>query len=88
MSFFCNISNGFDAAIHPLSTLNDFSIEAVIFRAVLTTAVNALLNYYMGRAQMVNAGIEWEISLPENLSISDIDLCGILGNILENAVLA
>ncbi len=52
------------------------------------TAVNALLNYYMGRAQMVNAGIEWEISLPENLSISDIDLCGILGNILENAVLA
>ena len=52
------------------------------------TAVNALLNYYMHRAQTADTEIEWDISLPDTMPIPDIDLCGILGNILENAVLA
>ncbi|MBR1628165.1 MAG: GHKL domain-containing protein [Lachnospiraceae bacterium] len=52
------------------------------------TAVNALLNYYMHLAQNNGIDLEWEIDIPKGLSVSDIDLCGILGNILENAVLA
>lgn len=51
-------------------------------------AVNALLNYYMHMAKSANIPLEWEIDLPKTLSISDIDLCGVLGNILENAVKA
>lgn len=37
MSFFVNIANGFDAALHPSGVLNDFSLEAAIFQAVIAT---------------------------------------------------
>ena len=52
------------------------------------TAVNALLNYYMHRARNAGITLDWEISLPKNPSVTNIDLCGILGNILDNAILA
>lgn len=49
-------------------------------------AVNALLNYYyaMGREKKIR--LHWQIELPEKLPFLDSELCGILGNILENAV--
>ena len=50
------------------------------------TAVNALLNYYMNMAKTSSIPLEWEIDMPAELHVSDIDLCGILGNILENAI--
>lgn len=49
-------------------------------------AVNAILNYYMGMAKSLSIPLEWDISIPKDMSVSDIDLCGILGNILENAI--
>ena len=49
-------------------------------------AVNALLNYYMGIAKSEGIPYEWEISMPDTLNFSNIDLCCILGNILENAI--
>ena len=52
------------------------------------TAVNALLNYYTQMAKTEEAALDLSIELPENTGISDIDLCGVLGNILENAILA
>lgn len=49
-------------------------------------AANAILAYY---ADIINShGIhtDWRIDLPGTLPISDVDLCTILGNLLENAI--
>ena len=43
MSFFLNIANGFDAAIHPHGVLNDFSLDAAVFLAVITTLFTLLV---------------------------------------------
>ena len=49
-------------------------------------AVNMLLNHYAG--QMVEAGVDFsfQIDLPETLTVSEPDLCVVLGNLLENAL--
>lgn len=52
------------------------------------TAVNALLNYYVQMAKADGTPLELEIIMGDELPVSDIDLCSILGNILENAILA
>lgn len=46
--------------------------------------VNALLNYYSDIMSNNNIALNWRIELPGNLSISDTELCGMLGNLLEN----
>ena len=45
-------------------------------------SVNALLNYYETLLEMYGVRRQWEISLPD-CKISDNDLCGMLGNLLE-----
>ncbi len=52
------------------------------------SAVNALLNYYAGVAEKSGIEINWNISLEDTGRIDDVDLCGMLGNVLENAVRA
>ena len=47
------------------------------------SSVNALLNYYETLLEMYGVRRQWEISLPD-CKISDNDLCGMLGNLLEN----
>ncbi|MBO6147633.1 MAG: sensor histidine kinase [Lachnospiraceae bacterium] len=54
----------------------------------LNAPVNALLNYYAHLARELSVKTDWEIALPEDTGISDVDLCSVIGNILENAVLA
>lgn len=49
-------------------------------------AVNALLNFYMQSAKQREIRLHWKIDLPETVEISTMDLCSILGNILENAI--
>lgn len=49
-------------------------------------AVNALLNYYYSMAKSAGIPMEWEISLPDSLKISNVDICCVLGNVLENAI--
>ena len=51
-------------------------------------AVNAVLNHYMQRAIADDIRIDWNIDLSDNVKVSDIDICSIIGNILENAILA
>lgn len=51
-------------------------------------AVNALLNYYAQQAEQAGIALDIRIDMPENLPVSDVDLCGMMGNILENAVAA
>ncbi len=52
------------------------------------TAVNAVLNHYMHRAFADDIKCDWEIDLAEDVNISVIDMCSVVGNILENAILA
>ena len=49
-------------------------------------SVNALLNYLIPSAQEAAIDINLNIDLPDQLIVTDIDLCSILGNVLENAI--
>ena len=53
-----------------------------------SNAVNATLNHFARAAREDGIRTIWRIDLPENCPVSDMDLCGILGNILENALRA
>ena len=57
-------------------------------RYCANSALNALLNFYAGRAEENAIRASFRIDLPEKLSVSDVDLCTIIGNILENAAAA
>lgn len=48
-------------------------------------ALNALLNFYAQSAAKDEIDLRIDVKIPEKLSISDIDLCRITGNLLENA---
>lgn len=50
------------------------------------SAVNAILAYYSGIAAGQSIQTDWHIDLPEQITVSDVDLCTILGNLLENAI--
>ena len=52
------------------------------------TALNALLNYYDHLSRQEQIGFSVQVLLPETLPVSDVDLCSMVGNILENAVTA
>ncbi len=49
-------------------------------------AVNAILNYYAESARASETVFDFAVTLSENLNISDVDLCSIIGNLMENAV--
>lgn len=51
-----------------------------------TPAVNALLNHYVEEAKNEKIHLSLDISIPEDSSIPETELCSILGNILENAI--
>ena len=48
-------------------------------------ALNALLNYYKNYAERRQIRLDLKIDLPDQMPVSDVDLCGMIGNILENA---
>ncbi len=48
-------------------------------------AVNALLNHYAHIAHENEIKLKWSIELPEALTVSEPDLCSLLGNLIENA---
>ncbi|MCR5788583.1 MAG: ATP-binding protein [Lachnospiraceae bacterium] len=51
-------------------------------------AVNAVLNYYHQWAEDEHISCRFRIELPDDLLIPELELCSIIGNILENAVFA
>lgn len=51
-------------------------------------AMNALLNHYQRRAESGEIRTDLKVMLPEMIHIDSIDLCSIVGNILENAITA
>ncbi len=51
-------------------------------------AVNALLNYYMEQSKKAKTRFTLEVDMPDELPVSDVEMCAVIGNILENAMLA
>jgi len=61
--------------------------QAVVVKTYCSNPwINLLLNVYM--AQMEEAGVEHEVetSVPVEINIRDMDLCVVLGNVLDNAM--
>ena len=54
----------------------------------LNQPLNALLNYYAGEAQEAQIDLRWVIDPLDDVNIPDVDLCTVIGNILDNAVAA
>lgn len=49
-------------------------------------ALNALFNYYKSIADAQGIQTLWQISLPQPLTISELDMASLLGNLMENAI--
>ncbi len=49
-------------------------------------SLNALLAYYHGMAVQESIRTDMNVSLPEPLTISELDLASLLGNLMENAI--
>lgn len=49
-------------------------------------ALNALLGYYHEMAVSAGIDTDWKIALPEPLTISELDLASLLGNLMDNAI--
>ena len=52
------------------------------------TALNALLNYYADAAHQHKIRLRIIAQLPDNIPLTDVDLCNIVGNIFDNAITA
>lgn len=52
----------------------------------LNPIVNSIINFYANRADKENIKTSFNISVPENIGIENIDLTCVIGNALENAL--
>jgi sensor histidine kinase YesM len=52
----------------------------------LNPIANSILNFYANKAEIQKIKTEFQVSIPENIGIDNIDLTCVLGNILENAL--
>ena len=73
-----------------IKLLTDYGVEVesahkrTIFAS--NSTVNAMIGYYYEHAQQLNILCDWRVNLPEKFIIDTIDLCTVLGNLLENAI--
>ena len=51
-------------------------------------AVDSIAAYYDAIAQERHVNMTWYLDLPEQLPVSEVDFCAILGNLVENAIKA
>lgn len=49
-------------------------------------AVDAVASHYASLAESQNTKVEWDLRLPKDLPIPEIEFCAMLGNLLENAL--
>lgn len=78
----------FEAVSDFIERYSDSLPENDITRYSDNNAVNATMNYYADAAARSNIRIDWIASIPDNIPLTDIELCSLIGNILENAILA
>jgi signal transduction histidine kinase len=49
-------------------------------------AVDAVASHYAGLAESQNTKMEWDLRLPKELPVPEVEFCAMLGNLLENAL--
>lgn len=49
-------------------------------------AVNALIEYYYGMMQTQGTEFQVRLDLPDQIPLTDVELCTVLGNLLDNSV--
>ncbi|MCM1333548.1 MAG: GHKL domain-containing protein [Bacteroides sp.] len=49
-------------------------------------ALNALFAYYHSIAESEEIKVDWHIELPEPLTVSELDMAALFGNLMENAI--
>ncbi len=47
---------------------------------------DAILNTKLSSAQRLNISLSVKANIPENLPLSDVELCAVMGNLLDNAI--
>lgn len=62
--------------------------ESVSVNYCKNYALNALFGYYREMAESSGIKTDWRIELPEPLTVSELDMAALFGNIIENAVYA
>lgn len=50
------------------------------------SVLNALFNYYKGMADAQGVKTDWQLSIPDPLTVSELDLAALFGNLMENAI--
>lgn len=71
-----------------LSEYNRRLSENISINYCSNAALNALFGYYHEMANSENIRTDWKIELPEPLTISELDMAALFGNIMENAISA
>lgn len=59
---------------------------AIVKRYCVNQWVNLLLNNYIAQLEEAGAGLKLEAAVPEKISLHEMDVCVVLGNVLDNAV--
>ena len=62
--------------------------ESVSVNYCSNAALNALFGYYHEMADAEKIKTDWKIKLPEPLTVSELDMAALFGNIMENAISA
>lgn len=50
------------------------------------TTLNALLGYYHEMADAAGVETDWKVELPEPLTVSELDIANLFGNLIENGI--
>lgn len=47
---------------------------------------DAILNSKLQSAEKLNVSLNVKVNIPENIPLSDVELCAVMGNLLDNAI--
>ncbi len=64
---------------------NSFAMNTPAYYCT-NAALNALFGYYHEMAVSAGINMDWHIELPEPLSVTELDMSSLFGNLMENAI--
>lgn len=71
-----------------LSEYEQYFADSAQINYCKNPALNALFGYYSKMAEASAIKTDWSIELPEPLTVSELDMAALFGNIMENAIYA
>ena len=82
----CLSAGELEAAQAYLTRLDETVLKTSYRRLCENTTVNLILSFYVEKAEAAGIRFLPHMDLPQEISLPAIDLCVILGNLLENAI--